>query len=256
MNAFIEEFDNVDATIDNIEEVNTDDNIIKKSITYNELMGNIYKECNFYKTIDSKIKYGDDVILTVNGIIKSITSLERFNKKGYYKINFTVYNTLLKVYGRSDSAIGTSSKGNNNKGVINYSKPVKVNKFNIFKCIQSKDDYINSNKILSTSLTIKSNKQIEEIRENMLKSDVYYKIVCDVKLNNYKGYDYISLFKQNLNIKQITLSEYNEIIENLPLTEALEKAFYVYRPKEIIYSFNEDSTTYNNFFSDDEEELI
>lgn len=243
MNAFIEEFDNVDSAIDNIEEVNTDDNIIKKSITYNELMGNIYKECNFYKTVDNVIKYGDDVILTVNGIIKSITSLDRFNKKGYYKINFTVYNTLLKVYGNKD-------------GRIDYSKPVKVNKFNIFKCIQSKDDYINSNKILSTSLTIKSNKQIEEIRENMLKSDVYYKIVCDVKLNNYKGYDYISLFKQNLNIKQITLSDYNEIIENLPLTEALEKAFYVYRPKETIYTFNEDSTTYNNFFSDNEDEII
>lgn len=252
MDAFIEEFD-IDSSIDNIEEVNTDDNIIKKSITYNELMGNVYKECNFYKTIDNVIKYGDDVILTVNGIIKSITSLDRFNKKGYYKINFTVYNTLLKVYG----------KGN---GRIDYSKPVKVNKFNIFKCIQSKDDYINSNKILSTSLTIssgagaystiKSNKQLEDIRENMLKSDVYYKIVCDVKLNNYKGFDYITLFKQNLNIKQITLSDYNEIIENLPLTEALEKAFYVYRPKETIYTFNEDSTTYNKFFSDEEEEII
>lgn len=253
MNAFIEEFDidNIEEAkaSEHLEEVNTDENIIKKSITYNELMGNIYKECNFYKTVENVIKYGDDVILTINGIIKSITSLDRFNKKGYYKINFTVYNTLLKVYGKKDNR-------------IDYSKPVKVNKFNIFKCIQSKDDYINSNKILSTSLTIssgagangtiKSNKQIEEIRENMLKSDVYYKIVCDVKLNNYKGYDYISLFKQNLNIKQITLSDYNEIIENLPLTEALEKAFYVYRPKETIYTFNEDSTTYNNFFSDDE----
>ena len=69
MNAFIEEFDNVDSSIDNIEEVNTDDKIIKKSITYNELMSNIYKDCNFYKTINNNVKYGDDVILTINGII-------------------------------------------------------------------------------------------------------------------------------------------------------------------------------------------
>ena len=205
----------MDAFISDYITENTNDNenynsIIDKQYTFNEIMDNV------------KVDYK---YLTLTGYINNVIDLSKYNKPGYAKIVFTV----------SD--------------VVMLAKDGKRKRFNYLGYIQSIDDYKNSSKALTTSINVKINKQIEDIRNKIISSEVFYKIVGSFTYKHFMDSVYLTVYRNSLKVMDVSIEQYNEDIEALPLTDALVNAFKVWRPNTVKFEYTDLSEEYAEWFA-------